>query len=277
MDYIGLFEEYLKKEKKLSANTLESYKRDIVQYDKYCQASYQNILTTYGSSINSYLIYLQKEGKATSTISRSLASMRCFYQFLVRSRIIEKDPTTNLESPKVEKKLPSILSKKEVELLLEQPQPKEPKGCRDKAMLELLYATGIRVSELINFDINDIDLNDCVAVCNIDNDRKRSIPIGNIAIDSLKKYLYEYRVKFNPKSDENALFLNFQGKKNDTPRLLENNKVLHYKSKHRQINYTAHTTPFFCYALNRKWGLIYKRFKKCLVIQIYPLHKCIVE
>lgn len=213
MNYIELFLVYLDKEKQLSANTLESYRRDIRQFEAYLKEHNLSLDKVTKTIIITYLIYLQKLGKATSTISRNLASIRCFYQFMLNSRYIESDPSANLESPKVEKKMPSVLTKKEVELLLEQPVPSDPKGSRDKAMLELLYATGIRVSELISLELSDVDLNAGCIICRNNDNKVRSIPIGNIALKYLKLYLSEYRRKLCTDSDNNLLFVNFHGKK----------------------------------------------------------------
>ncbi|MFZ5353535.1 MAG: site-specific tyrosine recombinase XerD [Bacillota bacterium] len=213
MNYIDMFFSYLENEKDLSANTLESYKRDIKQFESYISEHKITIDEVNKTVIITYLIYLQKNGKATSTISRSLASIRCFYQYMHNSRFIDSDPSANLESPKVEKKLPSVLTKKEVELLLEQPKPIDPKGARDKAMLELLYATGIRVSELISLEKSDIDLVNGIMHCRSSQSKGRAVPIGNIAQKYLKLYLDDFRSKLDPNGDETALFLNFHGKK----------------------------------------------------------------
>ena len=213
MNYIELFLEYLINNKELSANTLESYKRDIRQFEVYLREHALSLEKVTKTLIITYLIALQKNGKATSTISRNLASIRCFYQFMYNSRHIDIDPSTNLESPKVEKKLPCVLTKKEVEILLNQPMLTDSKGARDKAMMELLYATGIRVSELISLDINDVDLNSGLIVCRNSEVKSRSIPLGNIAMKYVKIYLNDFRRKLC--SDENCtlLFVNFHGQK----------------------------------------------------------------
>jgi len=153
------FINFLEKDKHLSLNTLQSYRRDIEQYITYLQEmKIKDIANTRKATVIAYLLHLKKIGRATSTISRNLASIRSFYQFLTKTKVVENDPTVDLESPKVEKKLPQILSTKEVELLLEQPKCVDLKGYRDKAMLELLYATGIRVSELISLNVDDVNL-----------------------------------------------------------------------------------------------------------------------
>jgi len=213
MNYIELFMNYLIDNKELSENTLESYKRDIRQFEIYLMEHSLSLEKVTKTIIITYLIALQKSGKATSTISRNLASIRCFYQFMQNARYIDTDPSANLESPKVEKKLPAVLTKREVELLLEQPVPEDSKGARDKAMLELLYATGIRVSELISLDIVDIDINVGLIVCRSSEFKSRTIPLGNVAIKYLKIYLSEFRRKLCSDEGNTTLFVNFHGQK----------------------------------------------------------------
>ena len=143
---IKLFLEFLENDKKLSANTLQSYRRDIIQFQEYLDDERLMYSKLDQQEIKEYIEYLKKMGKKTSTISRNLASIRSFYQFLLRSKKVRKDPTEGMQSPKIEKKAPSILSSDEVELLLEQPKNVDLKGIRDKAMLEFAYATGMRVT-----------------------------------------------------------------------------------------------------------------------------------
>lgn len=205
------FVNFLERDKRLSLNTLQSYRRDIEQYFTYLQEiNLQNITNTNKTTIIAYLLYLQKKGRATSTISRNLASIRSFYQYISKNKIIDNDPTSELESPKVEKKLPQILSTEEVELLLEQPQCVDLKGFRDKAMLELLYATGIRVSELIQLNISDINMDMAFVRCN-KGTRERMIPIGSIAVAALREYMSKSRPLLIQKNDEKALFVNING------------------------------------------------------------------
>ena len=142
------FLEFLKNDKKLSENTLQSYKRDIVQYEEYVSKKGIDYLNIEVEDMNAYLKFLQKNNKKSSTISRNLASIRSFYQYLLRVKVLTKDPTDGIQSPKIEKKIPSVLSSQEVELLLEQPSTEDLKGMRDKAMLEFAYATGMKVTEI---------------------------------------------------------------------------------------------------------------------------------
>jgi len=210
---ISNYIDYLEQGKHLAENTLQSYRRDIELYIMYLrEQNINNISYTDKSIIIEYLLYLQKKGRATSTISRNLASIRSFYQYLARNKIIENDPTEELESPKVEKKLPQILSTQEVELLLEQPKCTDLKGCRDKAMLELLYATGIRVSELINLNVSDVNFEIGFLKCNKGN-KERIIPIGSVALKALQNYMTKARKNMVKSNDEKALFVNINGRR----------------------------------------------------------------
>lgn len=208
------FMQYLSKEKELSNNTIESYSRDLRQFDDYLSENNLNDLITVNKTlIITYLMFLQKKGKSVATISRNIASLRCFYQYILNEGLIGKDPTINLQSPKQEKKLPSILTPKEVEILLDQPDLDSSKGLRDKAMLELLYAAGIRVSELIALNVNDVNLSMGYITCSKDLSSERVIPIGNIAINILHIYLNDHRISFVKGQEEQALFVNYHGRR----------------------------------------------------------------
>ena len=203
---------YLKEEKGLTPNTLESYTRDMEQFIKYLDNNNISDLTKVNKTIIiTYLLHLQKSGKASSTISRNLASIRCFYQYLINEDLIKEDPTLNLKSPKPEKKSPSILTKEEVNLLLSQPKTDSFKGIRDKAMLELLYATGIRVSELVALDLDNLDLDSAYLYIRESENIERTIPIGNYALEYLFDYIKNYRENVLKDSEERAIFLNFSG------------------------------------------------------------------
>lgn len=205
------FMRYLESDRRLSLNTLQSYKRDIEQYITYLRGiNTHSFEVTSKSSISAYIGSLENKGRATSTISRNLASLRSFYQFLSRNNMIKQDPTIDLESPKVEKKLPSVLSTQEVELLLEQPQCTDLKGFRDKAMLELLYAAGIRVTELINLNITDVNPDAGLIKCTKAN-KERTIPIGSLAVKAILDYLQKARNYMIQDKDEQALFVNVNG------------------------------------------------------------------
>lgn len=211
--HVEKFINFLERDKRLSLNTLQSYKRDIEQYTMYLnEINVSSIVNTNKATVITYLLHLQKKGRATSTISRNLASIRSYYQFLYKLKVIDSDPTSDMESPKVEKKLPQILSTQEVELLLDQPKCLDLKGIRDKAMLELLYATGIRVSELISLNVGDINLEVGYIKCN-KGSRERTIPIGSISNSAVHEYLEKSRNFLIQDSDEKALFVNVNGKR----------------------------------------------------------------
>ncbi len=208
------FNGYLEVEKELSQNTIESYIRDLRQFNTYLKENnLPDIVNVNKTLIITYLMNLQKSGKSVSTVSRNIASLRSFYQFLLNEGIVNKDPTINLQSPKQEKRLPSILTPKEVEILLEQPNMNCSKGVRDKAMLELLYASGIRVSELIALNVDDVNLGMDYILSSKDTANERVIPIGKIAVDVLSLYIEKHRMNFLKDSDEKSLFVNYHGKR----------------------------------------------------------------
>ncbi len=209
---IKLFLEFLENDKKLSLNTLQSYKRDITQYQEYIDKNGLNYLKIDNEEINKYFEYLKAMNKKTSTISRNLATIRSFYQFLVKTKKIKKDPTVGVQSPKVEKKIPSILSSQEVELLLEQPKAIDLKGIRDKAMLEFAYATGMRVTEIISLDITDCNLEQGYVVCK-NGFKTRNIPLGSLSLKALKDYIEKARPILIKDDSINALFVNINGKR----------------------------------------------------------------
>ena len=194
-----------------SLNTVESYKRDVAQYISYLDGTgVTDISSTTKTTVLSYLLYLQKEGRASSTVSRTLASLRSYYLFMMQNGVVKSNPTSNLEAPHVEKKIPKILSGEEVELLLEQPKNCDNKGIRDKAMLELLYATGIRVSELINLDVSDVNVPMSFVRCK-GGKKERIIPMGHQAKDALENYINNVRKYMVKDENETALFVNCSG------------------------------------------------------------------
>lgn len=194
-----------------SLNTVESYKRDVTQYISYLDGTgVTDISSTTKTTVLSYLLYLQKEGRASSTVSRTLASLRSYYLFMMQNGVVKSNPTSNLEAPHVEKKIPKILSGEEVELLLEQPKNCDNKGIRDKAMLELLYATGIRVSELINLDVSDVNVPMSFVRCK-GGKKERMIPMGHQAKDALENYINNVRKYMVKDENETALFVNCSG------------------------------------------------------------------
>ncbi len=209
---INNFLEFIKEDKKLSNNTLQSYRRDIVQFEEYAEANKINYLKATEEDMKKYFSYLQEIGKKTSTISRNIASIRSFYQFLVRNKKAKRNPTEKIQSPKVEKKIPTILSSEEIELLLEQPKNVDLKGIRDKAMLEFAYATGMRVSEIISLDIDDINLKEGVVFCKT-RTKQRNIPLGSLSLKALRDYIEHSRPILIKDENIKALFVNTNGKR----------------------------------------------------------------
>ena len=209
---VKLFLSFLKDDKKLSENTLQSYRRDIEQYEKYVSENKINYLKVTEETITDYMEYLREENKKESTISRSLASIRSFYQYLIRVKKIKKDPTMTIESPKINKRTPNILTSKEVELLLDQPKDIDLKGTRDKAMLEFAYATGMRVTEIISLNVEDVDLEKGFATCR-NGKKERTVPLGEMSLKALKDYVENARNIMIKDENEKALFVNVNGQR----------------------------------------------------------------
>ncbi len=208
---IGKFIEYLHMEKQTSKNTEVSYERDLKKMCQYMEGqgiiSVREINTT---GLNSYVLYLEQNGMKPSTISRSIASMKAFFLYLYKVHQIDEDPSEKIKAPKIEKKLPSVLSTEEITQLLKQPSGNSPKELRDKAMLELLYATGIRVTELISLKTSDINLQMEYINC-VDAHKERVIPFGKKAKEALKNYLNEGRPKLVEDEESEWLFTNCSG------------------------------------------------------------------
>lgn len=198
------------KNKRLSENTLESYVRDIKNFFMYLEENKLDYKNIKKSHIIAYFLNMQKKGRATSSISRSLAAIRSFYRMLYKKSLIQSDPTLEIETPKIEKKLPSILSLEEIERLLAMPKGEDFKSTRDKAMLEVLYASGIRVSEIINLNVDDVNLKLGYLKCN--GNKERIIPLGKIALQSIERYL-AFRDKLLAGKEEEALFVNNKGER----------------------------------------------------------------
>ena len=206
------FTAYLRNDKKSSENTVLSYARDLKGFCRFMSESgVLDPAKVNRTNVMAYVYELQKQNKAGATVSRNIASIRSFFQFLQRKGLVTENPAADLELPKVEKKVPEILSLDKVELLLEQPSGDEDKEVRDKAMLELLYATGIRVTELISLKVDDINLPLEYIRCGSDA-KSRIIPIGAQAKLSLRRYLEKVREHMVLRADEEILFVNCNGK-----------------------------------------------------------------
>ncbi len=211
LDLIKAYENYLSKVKQASSNTISSYLRDIRQFSDWLQDNEElDILDVTQLNISAYLRSLEEYGKSGATVSRCLASLKNFYSYLVSSGFLEKTPVTDIQIDRGEKKLPQILNGKEIELLLQQPVCVDAKGYRDKAMLEVLYATGIRVSELIDLDLDDVNLAHGVIKCS-KTKKSRVIPLYPSALRALSVYIREVRDSMVADKNETALFVNVSG------------------------------------------------------------------
>ena len=201
------FFKFLENDKKVSNNTLQSYKRDLEQYKNYLLTNDLKYNKVGEKEIKNYLQYLvEEQNKKPSTISRMIASIRSFYQYEVKNKKVSSDTTEKVQSPKIEKKAPCILTTKEVELLLEQPTDEDLKGIRDKAMLEFAYATGMRVTEIISLNVEDVNIEQEYVEC-------RDIPLGKMALSAIKEYLNKARDVLVKSDKEKALFVNVNGKR----------------------------------------------------------------
>lgn len=209
-EQLRLFIEYLSQERNMSENTIESYARDVRQYAEYLENHGLFAFSDAGeTTAMTYLLTLQNQGKSNSTVSRSLSSIRALYQYLLNHGSVRKDPTLNIEAPKSEKRFPEVLSLKEVEKLLNQPDSQCEAGLRDRAMLELLYATGMRVTELISLNVEDVRSDLGFIRCQGKNGG-RIIPIGTMAVSAINDYVKQVRGTLTD-SGEKALFVNYQG------------------------------------------------------------------
>lgn len=211
MDLIEQFKSYLTTEKKSSANTVSSYVRDLTQFDRYLQNEGTALDQVDTSVIEGYDSWLTGKGKSAATVTRSLASLKCFYGWMVSNGRMEFNPALQAKSVKVERKLPQVLTSQEVELLLSQPQCVDQKGYRDHAMLELLYATGIRVSELISLDVEHVNLAAGFIRCYSKN-KERIIPLYPGAVRAISDYVRNVRPQLAVEG-EHALFVNMNGER----------------------------------------------------------------
>ena len=201
---------FLKNTKKSSDNTIQAYKRDLNFFFEYLNKNKIEYLNVEYDDIQKYIEELNNEGRKAASISRRLATLRSFYGYLLKKKLIKSIPTNKVNTPKVEKKAPMILTSDEVEILLSQPKSDDLKGIRDKAMLEFAYATGMKVSEIINLDLKDVNLIDSYVVCN-EGYSKRVVPLGRISKEALVEYLDNSRPYLLKTDDEKPLFVNVMG------------------------------------------------------------------
>lgn len=207
-DLLLSYETYLLEEKHASANTVSSYMRDLRQFARHFAS--QDLRKLKGADIESYFAWMTGKGKAASTVTRTLASIKSFYLYLIGKGEMRTNPAKDVVAEKVERKYPEILTGKEVELFLDQPQCVDAKGYRDHAMLELLYATGIRVTELISLQVEDVNLSaGFIRVSG--RDKERIIPMYPTAVKALSDYMKNVRPHLVADQEEAALFVNMNG------------------------------------------------------------------
>lgn len=210
-EYLDKYRTYLSDEKKASENTCSSYVRDVRQYGEYLADKFdKNYDEAKEEQINGYISQLREKGRAASTISRNIASLKNFYAWMNRNGYVEEDPSVAVASEKVKHKLPEILTPEEIDRFLSAPQLTDRKGYRDKAMLELMYATGIRVTELIDLDLSDVNLDGGYITCR-NRDKVRTIPLYPAAISALRDYIDFIRPGMAYNNNVRALFLNLSG------------------------------------------------------------------
>ena len=201
---------YLKNTKKSSNNTIQAYRRDLNFFFEYLNKNNMDYLKVSYDDVQKYMEELNGEGRKAASVSRRLATLRSFYGFLLKKKFIKAIPTNKINMPKIEKKAPMVLTSDEVEILLSQPKSNDLKGIRDKAMLEFAYATGMKVSEIINLDLKDVNLVDSYVVCN-EGYSKRVVPLGRISKEALVEYLDNSRPYLLKTEDEKPLFVNIMG------------------------------------------------------------------
>lgn len=211
-DEIARYEEYLVREKHASQNTVSSYLRDISQFADYLQARGPELLEVTAETVQSYMDWMLSRGKSAASVTRFLASVKSFYNFQIFSGKVKANPAKGVAAAKAERKYPKILTSKEVDLFLEQPQCVDAKGFRDHAMLELLYATGIRVSELITLDLEDLNLAAGFIHCS-SKGKERIIPLYRTAVKALQDYAWKIRPQLISDEKETALFVNMNGER----------------------------------------------------------------
>ena len=214
-DFIAAYRDYLTEEKHASANTLSSYIRDLTQFHSWLlSVGVTDMRKVKKETINEYLLHMTHSGKSPATVTRSTASIKSFYAYMMQCGAVKSNPAKSVVAMKVERKYPEILTNREVELFLEQPKCVDEKGFRDHAMLELLYATGIRVSELIGLDVSDVNLSAGFIRCR-SKGKERIVPLMKRIVAEGKPIREDFLTRSCPIADEeeHALFVNMSGER----------------------------------------------------------------
>ena len=213
VDYVADYTRYLTEEKRAQANTVNSYVRDLNQFRTWLMSTgTTDLRRVRKENVDAYMQYMSSKGKSPATITRSAASIRSFYQYMLQRGAVRQNPAKAVAAVKVERKYPEILTGREVELFLEQPKCVDDKGFRDHAMLEMLYATGIRVSELISLNVEDVNLAAGFIRC-VGRGKERIIPLYAAAVKALRDYLEFIRPRIIADKGEHALFVNMNGER----------------------------------------------------------------
>ena len=239
-DHIADYCRYLTEEKHAQKNTLNSYARDLNQFQTWLMANgITDLKKVKKETVNEYLQYMSGKGKSPATVTRSTASIRSFYNYMLREGRVKTNPAKAVTSQKVERKYPEILTNREVELFLEQPKCVDEKGFRDHAMLELLYATGIRVSELIGLNVEDVNLTVGFIRCTT-HGKERIIPLYTAAVKALREYMEKIRPRIIADENQQALFVNMSGERMSRQGFW---KIIKYYQEKAEINkdITPHT------------------------------------
>ena len=212
-ELLDAYEAYLKTEKKASGNTVSSYLRDVRQFAQWLQNNDISFAQTSQQNICDYIAFLRSAGRSSATLTRCISGLKNFFSYAILSGVLSENPVRDIPTERGEKKLPQILSSREVELLLAQPSNFDEKGCRDKAMLEVMYATGIRVSELIGLNADDVGLDTGFIRCASSGKKPRYIPMYPAAIRALSGYMHRVRPLMLVSPTEPALFVNLNGER----------------------------------------------------------------
>jgi integrase/recombinase XerD len=216
---------YLEFERGLSRNTLEAYRSDLLQYGRFLAEREADAITARGADVSDFLTELAKgdthgsrgtggNGRApasAATLHRKAACLRSFYRHLRRENLLDDDPTAALSSPRRGKRLPEVLTRSEVQQLLQSPKGSDPSSLRDRALLEVMYACGLRASEVIGLEVSDVDLDEGLLRARGKGSKERVVPVGRAAVTAIRAYLSNGRAKLVKMNPERALFVNFRG------------------------------------------------------------------